>query len=79
MGMNPLQKAIDNEGWQPLSASLGVTRQAMRKWLDAGRLPRSEFSGETNYSIVIERATHKVVTASELLEWSRRGWNTQTV
>ncbi|KKL69961.1 hypothetical protein LCGC14_2109680 [marine sediment metagenome] len=77
MPMNPLQRAIDEKGWRSLSAALEVSHQAIRKWVEAERLPRSEFSGETNYAEIIERETDGAVSANDLLEWSRSGWNTQ--
>ncbi len=75
--MNPLERAIDQVGWQALSKALDVSHQAIRKWVDAGRLPRSEFSGETTYASVIERETAGAVKVNDLLEWSRKGWNAQ--
>lgn len=73
--MSPLRKAIDLIGWQPLAASLGVSRPAIHKWDSANRLPRTEFSGETNWAEKIEAATDGQVAASDLIEWSREGWN----
>ena len=75
--MNPLEHAIDLVGWQPLSKALDVSHQAIRKWAEAGRLPRSEFSGETTYAGAIESETGGDVKATDLLEWSRKGWNTK--
>ena len=77
MPMNPLQQAVDEKGWQSLAKATGKSSQAIRKWLDAGRLPRSEFSGETDYAGVIERETNGAVTATDLLDWSRKGWNSE--
>ena len=73
--MNLLDQAIGLRGWAPLAKALGVSEQAVRKWRDAGRLPRSEFSGETKYAEVIDTETGGMVRASDLIEWSRRGWN----
>lgn len=75
--MTPLQNAIDLVGWIPLANALSVTHQAIRKWHDAGRLPRSEFSGETRYAVKIEIATGGKVTAANLLAWSREGWSSR--
>lgn len=75
--MNPLESAVNQVGWSALSKALGVTHQAIRKWLQAGRLPRSEFSGETSYADLIEHETGGKARASDLLEWSRKGWNTK--
>lgn len=77
---SPLQRAIDLFGWPALAKACGnLTPQTIRKWRDAGRLPRSEFSGETEYAALIEDATNGEVTAAELLEWSREGWKSRRV
>ncbi len=36
------------------------------KWARSGRMPRTEWTGETQYSLAIERATHGAVTREEL-------------
>ena len=72
--MEPLKDVISDYGWQVLSAELGVSPQAIRKWLVSGRLPRSEFSGETTYAQKIEAITKGGTKAADLLEWSRCGW-----
>jgi len=33
-----------------LAAELGKTHQALRKWQRAGRLPRTDWTGETTYA-----------------------------
>ena len=78
VSMNPLERAVDLLGWQSLSKALAVSHQAIRKWIEAERLPRSEFSGETDYAAIIECKTAGAVKADELLQWSRSGWNTET-
>lgn len=72
--MNPLEQAIEIAGWQPIAAACDVSHQAVRKWLEAGRLPRTEFSEETSYAASIEGATGGEVTALSLIQWSREGW-----
>lgn len=74
--MNPLDTAIESVGWSDLAKALGVTPQAIRKWRDARRMPRTELTGETDYSAVIEAMTDGQVRAEELREWSRAGWTT---
>jgi hypothetical protein len=49
------------------------TPWAVSKWLRAGRLPRTEYTGETKYAQVLERAVDGQVTAEQLLEQGRRG------
>ena len=48
------------------------TPWAVNKWLRAGRLPRTEYTGETTYAQALERAVGGQVTAAELLEQGRR-------
>ena len=48
--INPITKAIDLAGLQSLANACGVTYQAVRKWEAAGRLPRTEWTGETEYA-----------------------------
>jgi hypothetical protein len=63
----PLQAAIDSIGLAQLSRELGVTHQAVRKWQHAGRMPRTEWTGETGYAETIERLTAGAVTKAHLL------------
>jgi len=65
-----LGRAIDLIGLQKLAAELGITYQAVRKWQTRGRMPRTEWTGETDYARRIERLTGGKVTAVELLEAS---------
>lgn len=55
-------------GISKLADALGVSYQAVRKWERAGRLPRTEWTGETNYSATIESLTGGRVTRERLLE-----------
>lgn len=79
--MNPLSQAIESVpgGRQQIAEACGVKYQAVQKWEKAGRLPRSEFSGETDHAGNIERATGGAVTKEDLLCWSREGWNRAAV
>lgn len=53
----PLQVAIDQVGLTQLAKACGVSHQAVRKWQRQGRLPRTEWTGETAYAAAIEQAT----------------------
>lgn len=64
----PLVVAIGLVGLTNLARHLGVTHQAVRKWEAAGRMPRTEWTGETGYARVIERVTDGVVTREQLLD-----------
>lgn len=46
----------------------GISVRAIYKWIERGRLPRTEYTGETNYAERIETATNGLVTANELLK-----------
>lgn len=48
------------------------TPWAVNKWRRAGRLPRTEYTGETNYARVLAAAVDGQVTAEQLLEQGRR-------
>ncbi|MFL1502132.1 MULTISPECIES: hypothetical protein [unclassified Pseudomonas] len=59
--MSPLKKSIDDAGGVPVVAlACGKTPRAVYKWLTADCLPRTEYTGETNYAEKIcELATAK--------------------
>lgn len=63
----PLQAAIDSIGLARLARELGLTHQAVRKWQVAGRMPRTEWTGETHYAETIEQLTAGAVTKAMLL------------
>lgn len=69
-GSDPLQEAITLTGLSALAKELGVTYQAVRKWQRARRMPRTEWTGETQYAATIERLTGGAVSKTRLLsEW----------
>ncbi len=45
----------------------GVDQRAMRRWLKDGHLPRTEWTGETNYAELISMKTNGRVTKEQLL------------
>jgi len=47
---HPLEQAIAKVTLAKLAGGVGKTHQAIRKWQRAGRLPRTEWTGETNYA-----------------------------
>lgn len=64
---NLITKAISIVGLQPLADICGRSYQAVKKWEKAGRLPRTDWTGETNYAEKIEKATNGAVSRDELL------------
>jgi hypothetical protein len=65
--IHPLKQAIELVGLGPLAKGLGLTYPAIRKWERAGRLPRTEWTGETNYAGQIAVLTDNRVTKAQLL------------
>lgn len=52
--MRPLKKTIDDAGGVPsVAMACGKTPRAIYKWLSADALPRTEYTGETNYAAKI--------------------------
>jgi len=66
MHTNLISKAIEIVGLGKLAGECRVTYQALRKWEKAGRLPRTDWTGETRYAEIIEAATHGQVTKAGL-------------
>lgn len=64
---HPLERAVQLLGLQRLASELKVTYNALRKWQAVGRMPRTEWTGETRYSETIEHLTAGAVTKGELL------------
>lgn len=73
--LNLLKKAVaDAGGTKTVAVACGLSYEAVRKWLANG-LPRTEFSGETEYAETICRlaATHgHSYSASDLLRDTTR-------
>ena len=67
MEQNLISQAIEIVGLAKLARALGVTYQAIRKWETKGRLPRTEWTGETDYAALIEAATEGKVSKEALL------------
>lgn len=72
--MKPLSRAIELCGGpvaftRKLNEHLPkpVSYQAVKKWEAKGRLPRTEWTGETNYAAAIELITKGAVTKAQLL------------
>ncbi len=54
-----------------LDRGITITPWACNKWLRQGRLPRTDYTGETNYAKALEELTGGKVTAEQLLEAGR--------
>ena len=69
--ISPIKRAVQIVGYDRIAAACGVTRYAVVKWTEAGHLPRTDWTGESGYSYIIESLTERQVTRAELL--STRG------
>ena len=63
---HPLEKAIAILGLHRLARDLQLSHQALRKWQRRGRMPRTEWTGETNYAQQIAALCQEQVTVDEL-------------
>jgi len=66
-----LLQAIRLTSVSAIADACGVSRQAVKRWQKCGRLPRSDFTGETHYAELIEGLTNGQVTRDALLERSQ--------
>lgn len=66
--MNAISIAVEKVGG-PIAAAkaCGVRRQAVDKWLNKGYLPRTDYTGETNYAQRLADAAEGCFTAEWLL------------
>lgn len=71
MKENLITQAIKVVGLTKLAKQCGVTYQSVRRWEQKARLPRSEWTGETDYATQIELATGGQITRSQLLDIKR--------
>lgn len=71
MQVTYLELAIKQCGIQRIAAALGVTYPAVHKWRRMG-MPRTEWTGETDYAAKIEALTDGAITAKNLLSEQRR-------
>ncbi|NPU91421.1 MAG: hypothetical protein HPY82_05860 [Gammaproteobacteria bacterium] len=67
--MITLHQAVESVGGPEQAAShCGVSKRAVYKWLARKRLPRTEYTGETNYAeILADKAIGLNFTKEELL------------
>lgn len=68
MKNNIIAVAIEEVGgFSAMGRLCGVSPQAVRKWRNRGKMPRTEWTGETHYATLIEEATNGGVKAEALL------------
>lgn len=67
--MTPLEKAVHEVGGVPACARIcSISAPAVRKWRQRGRLPRTEYTGETQHAKRMAAASDGAFTAEWLLE-----------
>lgn len=67
MDIKTLSQAITQVGGPSEAARIcDVSPAAVGKWLKRGHLPRTEYSGETNYAELLAKASKGAFTAREL-------------
>lgn len=71
MKENLISKAIDLTSLTQLARACGVTYQSVKRWEAKGYLPRTDWTGETDYARRIEEATKGAVTRDQLLNLKR--------
>lgn len=76
MQENLISKAIDLTGLTNLAKACGVTYQSVKRWEAKGRVPRTDWTGETDYASRIEEATKGVITRDQLLNLKRNDQST---
>lgn len=75
-----LEQAVSYAGGPSVvGPACGKSYQAVLKWIKAGRLPRTEWTGETDYASVIERLTHGKYTKEKLVPKFERKTSTKRV
>ena len=71
MKENLISKAIEIVGLCKLAQLCGVKHQSIYRWEAKGCLPRTDWTGETDYARRIEDATKGAVTRDQLLNLKR--------
>jgi DNA-binding transcriptional regulator YdaS (Cro superfamily) len=68
--ITPLENAFHRCGGPyAISKVCGVSNTTALRWKKRGKLPRTEWTGETHYAEAIEAATHGAITKAELLSY----------
>lgn len=67
--MNRLKNYLDqiNGGIPAVAQACGVSARAVYKWISHGRLPRTDYTGETNYAEIIANLDGSSFCSKDLL------------
>ena len=77
--MNPIKTAIVAVGGVSKAARLcGVSSRAINKWVAAGKLPRTDFTGETQHAVNLARGADGQFTADSLIQASAAAYRHTT-
>jgi hypothetical protein len=66
-----LKEAIASIGAQNIADQCQVTVRSVYKWRTRGALPRTDYTGETNYADIIEKLSDGKFKKEELLNLPR--------
>ena len=67
MDINYIEKLVQNVGVVTVKKATGVDARAIRRWVENGKMPRTEYSGETCYTEAILKIPNCCVTFSQLM------------
>lgn len=70
--VSAIERLVQKHGTKVLANVCSLTPPAIYKWLNAGRLPRTEWTGETNYAELISEFDPSF-SKEDLLAVKRRG------
>ncbi|MFK3973742.1 hypothetical protein ACI2KS_23805 [Pseudomonas sp. NPDC087358] len=77
--MNALKHAVSAVGGISAAARMcHVSSRAINKWVAAGRLPRTEYTGETQHAENLARGCNGAFTAQSLRDASARAYQQST-
>ena len=77
MNQNTLEDVIKTVRVSVVSDVCGVSQRAIYKWINNGKLPRTEYTGETNYAEKIALASNGLFSADAILTIGRNKTTTK--
>ncbi|HAV8509814.1 TPA: helix-turn-helix domain-containing protein [Escherichia coli] len=77
MNQKTLEDVIKTVRVSVVADVCGVSQRAIYKWMDNGKLPRTEYTGETNYAEKIAHASNGLFSADAILTIDRNKTTTK--
>ena len=77
MNQKTLEDVIKTVRVSVVADVCGVSQRAIYKWMDNGKLPRTEYTGETNYAEKIAHASNGLFSADVILTIGRNKTTTK--